>query len=70
MLKRIGVALAAIALVLPLQVFGAEERAVILSFLAIIVDNSLTHHIQAKSHVDTLAQIVGSEEIDCCQTEQ
>jgi hypothetical protein len=55
MLRRIGVALAAIALLLPLQVSAQKGWTVILPFFAIIF------HFK---------EVICSEEIIGCQTEQ
>jgi len=66
MLRRIGLALAAIALLLPLRVSAQKSGRVI--FYATVVINAIAQHItQTKKHFDAIAQIVSSEEIDSCQ---
>jgi hypothetical protein len=47
------------------------ERSVIVSFLTIILFHSITQHIiKTENHFDAITEVVCSEEIDCCQTEQ
>src|SRR5215471_10217984 len=67
MLMRTGVALATVMLVLPLTVVGPEERAVAIVLVSIL---SQKHIIQTKKHVDEIAEVVNSEEINRRQTEQ
>jgi hypothetical protein len=68
MLKRIGFALVAIALLLPLQVMAQKGRR---SASHSSPTSSTTHSrstSNTKKHLNALAQIVGSEEINRRQT--
>jgi hypothetical protein len=46
------------------------ERPVIVSFLAVFNDPIAQHVIETKNHFNAIAEVVNSEEIDCCQTKQ
>src|SRR5262245_1140605 len=69
MSKRIGVPLAAIVLLLPLQLWH-RRAGFIFSFLSLIVDNSLAQQIETKKHFNPLTEIISPEEINLSQTGQ
>src|SRR5262245_39592868 len=67
MLLRTGVALAAAMLVLPLTVVAQKSRR---SRSSLSRSSAKKQIIKSQHHFDDTAEVVNSQEIDCCEAEQ
>jgi hypothetical protein len=64
MLKRIGVAFRRCRSSAAVAGYGAEGRALIFPFVAFLLGNSITQDIKTKNHLDAIAEVVNSEQIN------